>query len=145
MQKEIYPNYILTSDGKIYSKKSEKFLKPFYNTKKYQCVDLPNVKSARIHRLVAEAFIENPNNLPQVNHIDGNKSNNDVSNLEWCDNRTNAIHYHKSKSPGVSITKYGNYLTKIYLNKKQVYLGTFKTLEEANLAYSTALDQRIFS
>lgn len=49
-------------------------------------------KNYKVHRLVAEAFIPNPNNLPQVNHKDEDKSNNFVGNLEWCDNRYNATY-----------------------------------------------------
>lgn len=46
----------------------------------------------KVHREVAKAFLPNPRHLPQVNHIDGNKNNNTVSNLEWVTNRDNALH-----------------------------------------------------
>ena len=66
------------------------------NKKGYLLVGLRNKagkkKSYQLHRLVAEAFIPNPGNKPQVNHIDGNKQNNRASNLEWATNYENHIH-----------------------------------------------------
>lgn len=49
-------------------------------------------RTTSIHRLVAEAFIPNPDNLPQVNHIDGNRYNNNINNLEWCSASENVRH-----------------------------------------------------
>ena len=49
-------------------------------------------KRVQLHRLVAKAFIPNPDSLPQVNHLDGNKKNNTVSNLQWCTNLQNMRH-----------------------------------------------------
>ena len=62
----------------------------------YEYVHLCNGKNntilKRVHRIVAEAFIPNPDSCKQVNHIDGDKANNSVSNLEWCTSQQNNIH-----------------------------------------------------
>ena len=71
------------------------FLSQSKDSKGYMRVWLSNgkvQKNFKVHRLVASAFVENPNNLPQVNHKDENKQNNNANNLEWCDNRYNSVY-----------------------------------------------------
>lgn len=88
-----YGDYQITSWGRVYNKKSHSFMKPEVHDKGYLRVDLfdsdGNRKHIKVHRLVAKAFIPNPDEKPQVNHIDGNNQNNSVTNLEWVTDAEN--------------------------------------------------------
>lgn len=82
-----FPDYTVDESGKVWSKKTNKYLKPSFNERGYASVELFNKDGSKrvlIHRLVASVFLPNPQNHPQVNHKDENPSNNAVSNLEWC-------------------------------------------------------------
>lgn len=84
--------YAITEDGRVYSYKRKKFLKQGINKWGYYCVTLcknGKQKEYKVHRLVATTYIPNPNNLPQVNHMDEDKSHNHWTNLEWCDQKYN--------------------------------------------------------
>lgn len=93
-------DYIIFNDGEVYSRKTQNTMKPTSNRsgKGYMYVDL-YVRNRRtrkyIHRLVAEAFIPNPDGKPYVNHIDGDPKNNAVENLEWCTPLENVEHASK--------------------------------------------------
>ena len=84
--KEYEGLYAVTSCGRVWSYKSKKFLKPFDNGGYLQVILSKDGKPKlySVHRLVAETYLDNPDNLPQVNHKDEDKANNCINNLEWC-------------------------------------------------------------
>lgn len=80
--------YEVSNTGNVRSLIKNKIIKGFINRCGYRLVGLTKngiFKRFQVHRLVAQAFIPNPDNLPQINHKDENPSNNMVDNLEWCD------------------------------------------------------------
>lgn len=90
-----FERYHIKNDGQVYSAISKAIKKPVIDGKGYNRIQLyidgrPYTK--KVHRLVAQHFIPNPDNKPQVNHIDGDKNNNHFTNLEWATNYENALH-----------------------------------------------------
>jgi hypothetical protein len=85
--------YYITDDGRVFH--GERELKTYRDKDSYVLIGITvkrKTTTYKVHRLVAQAFIDNPDNLPEVNHIDGNKWNNCVDNLEWVSHRENLRH-----------------------------------------------------
>lgn len=105
------------------------------------------VRGKFIHRLVGQTFISNPDNKPQINHINGVKTDNSVKNLEWCDCRYNVNHFKQkqpktSKYPGVSWNKLKlRWDSCISINGKRIRLGYFKDELKAGQAYKNKLEE----
>lgn len=113
---------------------------PHKNSDGYLCVRVrPSGKIYKVHRLVAMTFISNPDNKPQVNHIDGNKMNNCVNNLEWCSNRENVQH---AWATGLCRARYGkNSRHKTPVNQYDIngnFIASYSTMREAAKATGTS-------
>lgn len=91
-------HYKISNYGRVKNTNTYNILKPALDNRGYLTVSLSifsKKKTHKIHQLVAEYYVNNPNNYPEINHIDGNKANNCYLNLEWCTHLENMQHYHK--------------------------------------------------
>ena len=86
-----FPTYEITKDGQVRNSKTHKILSQCLGSKGYYQINIGG-KCRRLHVLLAQTFIENPLNLETVNHKDGNKINNNLSNLEWLSRADNCKH-----------------------------------------------------
>ena len=131
-----YPNYEINSLGEVRNITTQTFLGKTITRKGYSKVKLSKNNVAirfYIHRLIALAFIPNPDEKPFIDHIDRNRLNNSITNLRWvtcAENCQNASVQKNSKSgvAGVTFQKKSNLWRATRQNR---YLGSFKTMEEA--------------
>lgn len=120
---ENYTDYFISNYGRVksYKKGTAKFLKQQVNEKGYLKVPLirddKRRTSCKVHRLVAQAFIPNSLELPEINHKDEVKTNNHVENLEWCDHKYNVNYGNRTEQasltysrPIIQYDKNGNYI-----------------------------------
>jgi hypothetical protein len=124
-----YPNYLISKEGQVYSTKTNKIKIAETNQNGYCRIELLNdngKKKFYIHRLVAEAYIPNPNNYSQVNHKDLNKHNNNVNNLEWCSEAMNMQHNADNKPENCR-----KVIQLDPLDENKI-LGTFNSIKEAS-------------
>jgi hypothetical protein len=115
--------YAVTTHGRVWSYHRKKWLTPYDVGQGYCTVrlyDQGDNTDRKVHRLVAEAFIPNPEGKPQVNHINGKKWDNRVSNLEWCTARENIQH-----ASDMGLSKIG----KLSYYKKVLICNMYKTFQ----------------
>ncbi len=143
-----YANYEISNCGRVRNATTERILKNHTTKNGYLDIGLPKNGSSKrllVHRLVAEAFFENPAEKRCVDHIDGNRSNNNVDNLRWANTSENARNACKTSKPTSSIYKGVDYnkqadawRARIRTTGKQILLGYFANEREAGMAYNTA-------
>lgn len=137
-----YPNYKISNLGQVRNSKGKilalDITRGHYYIKLYKD---SKGKMKYIHKLIAEAFIPNPNNFPLIDHIDRNPLNNSIDNLRWATISQNGYNRqtkpHSSKYRGVYWNKETNkWVCKISINNKTKYIGQYETEEEGAKAFN---------
>jgi len=124
------PNYLINKSGDIWSIRHNKIMKTCINKEGYVTIEL-NTKGYRLHRLLGLNFIPNPENKPEIDHIDRNKQNNSLENLRWVTGSENSLNRsYKTEHHNIIINKSGSYKVQIRRNKKTI-TKTFKDFLDA--------------
>lgn len=127
--------YKVSNYGRVFSIYSNKYLAQTKVNRGYLRVQLWKNncgKAEYVHRLVARHFLDNPDNLPQVNHKDENKENNYVENLEWCSNEYNNAYGDKRKRQGETLKQNGKNSHKVaQYTLDDEYIATYRSMAEA--------------
>ena len=126
---EGFEKYEVSNLGRVRNIKSGRILKPFPNRGGYlrhKLYGYDKKKNLPLHRIIATAFIDNPDEKPCVNHIDENKLNNDLSNLEWCTVKENNIHGTRTKRAAEKCFK-----KVIQLDLNDNVLNEFESMKQA--------------
>ena len=117
---EGHPNYEISNLGNIRNKITKKYRTNVLNNKGYYDIQLDG-KDYKVHRLVAKAFIPNPNNYKEINHKDENPKNNCVNNLEWCDRKYNCNYGTRNNKISIALSIYKIIEYDDYGNIKHIY------------------------
>ena len=132
--------YAVSDCGQVFSYISGRYLKPGASKSKYLTVAFlkdGKQKTKYVHRLVAETFLEADDKRNEVDHIDGDRTNNNVKNLRWVTSSENKHNMRTAKGYGWH-KQFNKWLAQIMVNKKMHYLGYYPSEDEARQAYLTA-------
>lgn len=136
--------YEVSSDGHIRNSKTKRILHEFVGKDGYMRTQFDG-KTRLIHRVVASIFIDNPDNLPEVNHIDCDKQNNSIDNLEWCSRNYNQKHAYSNglrSACGIHNSRCKlsiedvEYIKKHYIKGDKIY-GAIPMSKQFNVAHQT--------
>ncbi len=135
-----FSNYILYSDGKLFSKKRNRFMKPHKNSLEYSNVVLTDDNQRKcckgLHRLLGETFIPNPDNKNEIDHIDRDRTNNNLNNLRWATRQENNLNkniYKSNKSGYRSIYQIGSGKGKGAWRYKRIINGKYYSKQSQDI------------